>query len=162
MNKWWFWVFFFTLYWIIHSIIFDEWILTSWALAFVLTAWLPFVVCNAQSPTSNLFKVIFFHFFSPVRLKASIPIWCATTSPWDTDSRLCSPQAKLAPFTSSPGKHLTLVIHRHGMGATTRHQCYLLSIQSSYQLCGEEDQLRLQQFHDKQIHQSRWNLDFRV
>lgn len=39
--------------------------------------------------------------------------------PWDSNSRLCSPQTELAPFTSSPGKHLALLIHRHRVGPTT-------------------------------------------
>lgn len=126
----------------IHRIFFDEWVFTTWTLPSVLTAWLAFRICNAHSPTSSLFKSLSFSFLSPVNLKASIPLWRTTKSPRDSNSQLWRPQAELPPFTSSPGKHLTLLVHCHRMGATTRHQCYLLSIQSSNQLCGKEEQLR--------------------
>lgn len=100
-------------------------------------------------------------FFHPIGRKALVPLCCTTTSPRDANCHLCSPQAKLAPFTCSPGKHLALVIHSHGMGPTTRHQHYLLSIQSSYQLCRKEQRVRLLQFHQKRT-ATHIKIDFRV
>lgn len=94
----------------------------------------------AQPPVSSSHFLSVF--FLLATFKASIPLWRTTKSPRDSNSRLWCPQAELPPFTSSPGKHLTLLVHCHRMGATTRHQCYLLSIQSSNQLCGKEEQLR--------------------